>query len=592
MDLPAVVQEKLIELDDENNQLKIEVQRLNAKLSSRDEILNELEEENLQLRTRAKQVHTGDPRITALQQRIADQEATERLQEEKDDAIFELQRATHRIAALETERDDCTERAEAASLEARDMARHNKELREKLHELEAELMASRANASIANRGNSMFAEFAEERVRLEADLKLLYCKYSALRKENSQLANELDEARLLALRRGRKEESHKCRCEQVIPELLELRARLRLADDRLASARRDLMDAATRTAGIDPLLKSSYKSLKLEMESLRQERDKLRDERDKLFDENASLAARAANAETLMGYANDDVETLKIQLAMFRERQQKQDAERVSNSVNGGSGDMEANVCSVIPPSLSAPLSIKEQAQTPGQQSCCEKTLKSYTPSASIRTPLGATLGPRFQKDEQNSFCDNSFTVVLDSMSEVRPKRIKFLDEQNEEEDALRRNSVSASELRRLQRKQARRGKSKVLPVYDTSEKVVVNVSEQPSRPSVVCNVSGDEHPSCPNLPSSSGDRSSCSTEVGLLDRVASSVLPISTLQADDGSESLLPLSENTKSNMQMHSGGHSHSILNSTRDFNKTLLEDVIEEKENDSSCKSSQDI
>lgn len=48
-------------------------------------------------------------------------------------------------------------------------------------------------------------KFAEERLRLEADMKLLFSKYEAVRKQNYQLSNELDEARLLALRRTRSE---------------------------------------------------------------------------------------------------------------------------------------------------------------------------------------------------------------------------------------------------------------------------------------------------------------------------------------------------------------------------------------------------
>ncbi|VDM70873.1 unnamed protein product [Strongylus vulgaris] len=130
-----------------------------------------------------------------------------RLQEEKDDALFALQQANQRISDLESEREDLTERAEAANAEARDMARHSKELREQVHELEAELATSRSNVGVANRGNSMFAEFAEERLKLEADMKSLYAKYEAVRKQNYQLSNELDEARLLALRRTRSEVS-------------------------------------------------------------------------------------------------------------------------------------------------------------------------------------------------------------------------------------------------------------------------------------------------------------------------------------------------------------------------------------------------
>ncbi|VDM73846.1 unnamed protein product, partial [Strongylus vulgaris] len=56
MELPDIVKEKLIELDDENNQLKAEVGRLRAALANKDGILNELEEENVQLRAAKQKV--------------------------------------------------------------------------------------------------------------------------------------------------------------------------------------------------------------------------------------------------------------------------------------------------------------------------------------------------------------------------------------------------------------------------------------------------------------------------------------------------------------------------------------------------------
>ncbi|XGW04336.1 hypothetical protein V3C99_015473 [Haemonchus contortus] len=592
-ELPAAVQEKLIELADKNSQLKVEVQRLSAKLSSRDEILYELEEENLQLRNKLKHGQAEDSRLEALQQKIISLETTieektlsscrmaeqikaltaslnsanseiselrkvdsggipeetillepsnnadlERIQEERDDAVFELQRATHRIAALEAEKNDYADRAEAASTEARDMARHNKDLREQLHELEAEVAASRTNTGIASRGNSMFAEFAEERLKLEDDLKELYHKYNALRKENSQLANELDEARLLALRRGRREETHRCRCQQLSAELVELRGRVRTLDDRLAIARNDLIDKSIKSSGIDVLLKSSYKSVKLEMESLRLERNQLRDERDDLFDKNASLIARAANAETLLEYANDEIETLKIQMAMLRERSQKNSSERV----RGEDGDTGAEMFPINPPVKLTPSTAGQQAQTPAErQARSTESLSSRVPAAPYKTLLNAPCGTPIQEDQQSSFFDQSCSFA-EPMSEVRPKKIRFLDKQNEEGESPRRNSISASELRRLQRKKARKAKSKVLPVFEYSRKDAIVIA----------------------VPTKSS----------------------STIHSDTGSVSLPPeaLEESLESEVQL--GSRHHSILETTKEFNKTMLEDVIEEKENEC-CK-----
>ncbi|EYC06927.1 hypothetical protein Y032_0073g777 [Ancylostoma ceylanicum] len=440
MELPDVVKEKLVELDDQNNQLRSEVIRLRATVANKDEILNELEEENVQLRkTRqndssetskcayleqtvtslkvaleeknrdigkmVEQIEALTGSLSSAQAEIAELQRARtpispersvisepsncgemiRLQEERDDAIFELQRANYRVSALESERDDLIERAEAANAEAREMARHLKEQREQLHEMEAELAASRNNVSIANRGNSMFAEFAEERVRLEADMKALFSKYEAVRKQNYQLSNELDEARLLALRRTRSEATGRCRCQELSPELVQLRGRVQTLEARLSQAKNELIDMARVTKGIDPRLKSFYRSLKLEMESLREERDKFRDERDKLVDEKAGLSARLANAEKLVEYANDDVEGLKLQLAMMKERDEKKDAAKVSDLINGKSNEEEHRLSSILHPVQSTPATCeKPVVQTPMTFPCLRE---AHSPRIAPNTP-------------------------------------------------------------------------------------------------------------------------------------------------------------------------------------------------------------
>ncbi|VDM55776.1 unnamed protein product [Angiostrongylus costaricensis] len=98
-------------------------------------------------------------------------------------------------------------------------------------------------------------------------------------------------------------------------ELVELRARLQTMDYRLARAQNDLIDLAKTKCGTDPLLKSYYRSLKLEMESLRQERNKLRDERNKLVDENASLA-NVFNLVSQLVYGTNASDGAKISAAV------------------------------------------------------------------------------------------------------------------------------------------------------------------------------------------------------------------------------------------------------------------------------------
>ncbi|VDK49544.1 unnamed protein product, partial [Cylicostephanus goldi] len=387
-----------------------------------------------------------------------------RLQEEKDDVLFELQEAKKRILELESERDDLMERAEAANAEARDMARHLKEIREQMHELETELATSRTNLNIANRGNSMFAEFAEERLKLEADMKALFAKYEAVRKQNYDLSNELDEARLLALRRTRSEGTGRCRCHELAPELRQLRGRVQTLDDRLFRARNELLDIGRTTKGIEPKLRSFYTSLKIEMGALRNERDKYRADRDKLIEEKADLAVRVANAEKSVADAQEDIETLKLQLAMMKEREQKKDAAKVSEMMNKGSGDQEQRLLSILNPNQFTPAASKRPTtQTPSVIQCV------------LETPQCSAL-PRssFQRDLQSSFNAAADTIE-------RPfsglKKLRFADNSmNDDEDNSRRDSISASELRRIARKQARRGQSKVLPIPENLKKVTAKI--------------------------------------------------------------------------------------------------------------------
>ncbi|VDL79353.1 unnamed protein product [Nippostrongylus brasiliensis] len=545
MELPEIVKEKLIELDEENNQLRAELKRCQAKLASKDEIANELEEENIQLRNRLKTQPQENSRNPILERTVADlnsqleektRECTHlskrveelmtslqsanteidelrrsatpidadeslkvmthsidlvRIQEERDDAVFELQRATIRISALEAERNDLEERAEAAATEARDLGRHLKELREQMHIMESELAASRNAVGVAQRGNSMFAEFAEERLKLEADLKTLFAKYETVRKENYMLVNELDEARLLALRRRRTEGTQRCRCQEVSSELVELRGRVRTLDDRLAAARNDLITIA-RKNGSDPQLKAYYRCLKFEMESLRHERNKLRDERDRLVDENACLSARAVNAEKLVEYANDDLETLKLQLAMLKEREQQQDADKVAELINGngGEGDTKPTVSALFAPK-----------STPQPVTRSKSLLKQAVSETKLppRTPFGDRTV-------------ESFDNPVKAQSEVRLKRLRFadIDANEQEEDSMRRESISASELRRLARKQARKGGSKLLPIAEPimrlTAKINTTTTEAQNRLSV--KVDNELHNVPTNLTASSSSSS------------------------------------------------------------------------------------
>ncbi|KIH69645.1 hypothetical protein ANCDUO_00021 [Ancylostoma duodenale] len=76
MELPDVVKEKLIELDDENNQLRSEVLKLRATIANKDEILNELEEENVQLRETKQKDSSESSKCAYLEQTVTSLKVT------------------------------------------------------------------------------------------------------------------------------------------------------------------------------------------------------------------------------------------------------------------------------------------------------------------------------------------------------------------------------------------------------------------------------------------------------------------------------------------------------------------------------------
>ncbi|KAE9417171.1 hypothetical protein Angca_000974 [Angiostrongylus cantonensis] len=656
MDFTDFGNEGPVEFDDENNQLKAELKRLRDTLLRNNEIMNELEEENVELHGKIEKITLGCPKCAILEQtvlglrstleqytvdscRMSEEIATlnasldsaraeidelrrartmispnestfnisfdsstmNRLQEERDIAMFELQSAKYQISALELERNDNAERADAFAVEAQELRKQLKELREQLHQIESERMESVVNIGISKRGNSMFAEdsnvissifyllFAEERLKLEADFKLLYSRYLLVSKENCRLYGELDEARLLASRQSGSEVGDgagRCRCYYTSTELVELRARIQTMDYRLARAQNELIDLAKTRCGTDPLLKSYYRSLKLEMESLRQERNKLRDERNKLMDENASFAARTSKAEKFMEVAKDDIERLKMQLSMLREDGRKKDAAEVSQLVYGTNGSSGAKISAAV--------------------SALEWTAAS-TEDRKVQKPHGFTdedkrvtkaepFTPLFPKEKHDSSINpDTETRIEQTRSEVLSKKVKFADaDRNNEQGALRSDSMSASELRRIGRKQARsaQSKSKVFsaePLMKFVAKPLTALEKGYGEDPLSHEVLSSTH-------ASASDKSCFSKEgsltTGAEDFESSRTLP--TTNTGDGEVERNPPSSNFSEN-----GGDfeahcvSHQIpLDSSKNFNWKTVQDVPEEKENVSSSSCSRNL
>ncbi|EYC06930.1 hypothetical protein Y032_0073g779 [Ancylostoma ceylanicum] len=209
---------------------------------------------------------------------------------------------------------------------------------------------------------------------------------------------------------------------------------------------------------------------------------------------------------------------------------------------------------------------------------------------------------------------NSSFGDSAKIPTEVRMKKLRFADNtQNDDDDAQRRESISASELRRIARKQARRARSKVLPIAEPLIKVAAKISNSCALPTKQCIMEKDALESIVSC-SSQGEESlsliesssvSCTLAVGdghsVRERASSLTRGVvngsdsevlDTLYHEETVEVPLPLPTMPVNDAQSEVILESkrHSILDSTKDFNRTTLEDVPEEKENELSSKSSQ--
>ncbi|KAJ1352480.1 hypothetical protein KIN20_008822 [Parelaphostrongylus tenuis] len=298
---------------------------------------------------------------------------------------------------------------------------------------------------------------------------------------------------------------------------------------------------AMAKSGIDPILKTFYRNLKLEMESLRQERNNLRTERDTLLDENANLTVRAKNAEKLVEFANDDIECLKRQLSLIKDKNRKNDAVEVAELVNGGGGSSGMMVSSALP-GVEFKTAPAEEHTVPTFHENAAKKIRVTTevePSTSLFHNEGHDLS-------------TSLDVVEKSRSEVHSQKVRLFDSHRDiEKDTPRRDSVSASELRRIARRQARRAQSKVFSAEPFLRFV--------AKPSSALEKSHDEV--------KKSHEATASTTSEMEDCVSSCKMPpyVNNSEVDHN-----PLSSKSYANeLEARSVSH-HSTMDSTRDFSR----------------------
>ncbi|CAI4233026.1 unnamed protein product [Auanema sp. JU1783] len=378
MDLPEAVTNKLIELDGENRQLKLDIARKDSAIRNRDETLVELEEENrkllernsellktskdtsayeskivylrgqfddandqiVHLKTKCKQLEDALKEQSDVQEiyrpirtptppplrNIEDEEEYIRLREELDDTKIDLSCCIEKLRYSEEEHSQTKRLVEDLYEEIKELQRSLKEMREEKAELEAKLCETENNLPFASKGNSMFGEFVHERKVLEADLKKLFNQCEGLKKENYNLTNELEEARLLALRRTGAATVVRCQCEDMRVELMRARNKIDASESRIQSLNNEKLRMVEGLKGpsIDSMLRAQFSSLKAELEFSKRQNAELLKERNLLLDDRNLVKANLRRAENAEKIAKEDVAALTSQIQLMKQRRNEE----------------------------------------------------------------------------------------------------------------------------------------------------------------------------------------------------------------------------------------------------------------------------
>lgn len=228
---------------------------------------------------------------------------------------------------------------------------------------------------------------------------------------------------------------------------------------------------------------------------------------------------------------------------------------------------------------------------------------KVHSPYGNVAQHKVAPFTPLGCNEKHNSMSNLNSAEKTDS--EIRLKKIKFTDDhQNNEEEASRRHSMTTSELRRIARKQARVGQSKVLPIAEPWMKFTARpestlekcLNESPSSQAVLDDNMKSDHKAgyqstAVNFKSHvsllKNFSSSTSDATGVKDCATSCILPTCISDSEMEQNQLTSKFSDNFTELEA-SCALQHIPLDSSKDFSMRTLEDVPEEENvsDSSSC------
>uniref|UniRef100_A0A914ZMY9 Uncharacterized protein n=1 Tax=Parascaris univalens TaxID=6257 RepID=A0A914ZMY9_PARUN len=193
-------------------------------------------------------------------------------------------------------------------------------MRSRNAELTAELEDHRNNIKVAKKGNSMFAEFVDERLKLEKDLIKLKSENDWLRAEKRNLDRELECMRQQLILALALPSTNGGDVSALQSEISRLRAELDLTKEKLANVNKETPVLVGRSTEYSGKVFSDVvvRTMSEENARLGQKIVDLQRERSELFDQCTESGCRLANEARRRKELEAEVKSLRMQLEIAR----------------------------------------------------------------------------------------------------------------------------------------------------------------------------------------------------------------------------------------------------------------------------------
>ncbi|KAM3727414.1 Protein Spindly [Dirofilaria immitis] len=323
----------LLELEQKLSSLRSEINEKNSILFDQEQEIQELKK-TLIWKERELEKESQKPEILVSQVRdsLSDSERAKlngkmaELELERNLMLDEISQLQDKIVMADRNLDNERNHVEELSMICNGYRHDVEELKKQCNELTSELDEYRSKTKIARKGNSMFFEFVDERVKLEKDLLKLKCQNDFLSSQKEVYELELNELRhelMLALTL-RNDEGTVVGSDTLQLEISRLRTELTTLNAKLLEKCKEDMQIepgiVSNTSKVVNMKEYAFNNLKEEVKMLTLKLSRAEKERMEYFDKFRESENRYSEECRRSRKLLNEVERLKRRLMMEQEK--------------------------------------------------------------------------------------------------------------------------------------------------------------------------------------------------------------------------------------------------------------------------------